>query len=79
MIQTTQDSRKPCPIANLSTTNRKWTVRVSNLGCQTIMPAANRLGHDAALNSEINLRYEDRFCSEPHRQRCLRALENLLG
>jgi len=60
MIQTTQHSRKPCPIATLPTTNLKWTVHVSNLGCSNVMSATNRLRQGAALNSEINLRYKDR-------------------
>jgi len=79
MIQTTQHSRKPCPITNLPTTNLKWTVRVSNLGCCAVMLATNRLRHGTALNSEINQRYKDSFCSEPHRQRSIRILESLIG
>ena len=57
----------------------QWTVHVSNPGCRAVMPPTNRLRHGEALNSEINLRYKDRSCSDPPRQRCMHTLESLIG
>jgi hypothetical protein len=79
MTQTKQHTRKPCPIATSPTTNIKWTVRVSNPDCRAVMSATNRLRHGTALNSDINLSYKVRFCSELQRQRNMRTLESLIG